>query len=78
MNSTFHMLCLGYSGPVTSTAPTAIRLWETFTCSGNKLKGDVGDIVPLQAQTSPLFQLREKFKCIEHIGKSELQFKPSP
>ena len=30
-SSTFHQLCPRYSGPLTSTAPTAIRLWETFT-----------------------------------------------
>ena len=26
-----HQLCPRYSGTLTSTAPTAIRLWETFT-----------------------------------------------
>ena len=36
--------------------------------SGNKLEEDVGDIVSIQTQTSPYFQLREKFKCIEHIA----------
>ena len=41
--------------------------------TGNKLEGDMGDIVSLQAQTSPYFQLREKLKCIEHIDKSETQ-----
>ena len=30
----------------------------------------MGDIDSLHAQTSPYFQLREKFKCIEHIDKS--------
>ena len=45
--------------------------------SGNKLEGDVGDIVFLEAQTSPCFQLREKFKCIEHINKSKTQLKTS-
>ena len=45
---------------------------------GNKLEGDVGDIVSLQAQNSPCFQLKEKFKCIEHIDKSETQLKTSP
>ena len=46
--------------------------------AGNKLEGDVGDIVSLQPQTSPYFQLREKFKCLEHIDKSETQHKTSP
>ena len=34
--------------------------------SGNKLEEHVRDIVSLQDQMSPYFQLREKFKCIEH------------
>ena len=33
------------------------------------LEEDIGDIVPLQAQTSPYFQLREEFKCMEHMTK---------
>ena len=37
----------------------------------NKLEREVGEVVFLQTQTSPYFQLREKFKCIIHIGKSE-------
>ena len=41
-------------------------------------EGDMGDIVSLQTQTSPYFQLREKFKCIEHTDKSETQLKTSP
>ena len=46
---------------------------------GNKLEGNMGDIVSLQARTSPLFQLREKFKYIEHIiDKSEPKLKTSP
>ena len=38
----------------------------------------MGDIVSLQAQTFPYYQLREKFKCIEHIDKSETQLKLLP
>ena len=38
---------------------------------GNKLGGNMGEIVSLHAQTSPCFQLREKFKCIEHIGQGK-------
>ena len=48
-----------------------------FFVSGNKPEGDVGDIVSLQDQTSPYFQLRGKFKCIEHVDKSETQLKTS-
>ena len=49
-----------------------------FYSPGNKLEGDVGDIVSLQAQRSPYFLLREKFKCIEHIDISETKLKTSP
>ena len=31
MGSVFHQLCPRYSGTLTPTAPTAIRLWDTFT-----------------------------------------------
>ena len=31
MGSAFHQLCPRYSGTLTSTAPTAIKLWDTFT-----------------------------------------------
>ena len=31
MGSAFHQLCPRYSGTLTPTAPTAMRLWETFT-----------------------------------------------
>ena len=31
MGSAFHQLCPRYSGTLIPTAPTAIRLWETFT-----------------------------------------------
>ena len=30
MGSDFHQLCPRYSGTLTPTAPTAIRLWDTF------------------------------------------------
>ena len=31
MGSAFHQMCPRYSGTLTPTAPTAIRLWETYT-----------------------------------------------
>ena len=31
----------------------------------------MGEIVSLQDQTSPCSELREKFKCMEYIGKEE-------
>ena len=46
--------------------------------AGNKLGGYLEEIFYIQAQTSPYFQLREKFKCIEHIDKSEIQLEISP
>ena len=35
MGSAFHQLCPRYSGTLTPTAPTAIRLWDTFTFLSN-------------------------------------------
>ena len=35
----FHQLCPRYSGPLTPIAPTAIRLWETFTFYWKPIKG---------------------------------------
>ena len=31
MGSAFRQMCPRYSGTLTPTAPTAIKLWETFT-----------------------------------------------
>ena len=50
MGSAFHQLCPRYSGTLTPTAPTAIRLWDTFTLTveNNKNKKSVkflGDMV---------------------------------
>ena len=36
MGSAFHQLCPRYSGTLTPTAPTAIRLWDTFTITLSK------------------------------------------
>ena len=44
----------------------------------DKARGDLGEIVSLQTQTSPYLQLREKIKCIEHISKGKAQLKTSP
>ena len=35
MGSTFHLLCPRYSGSLTPTAPTAVRLWDFFTFTLN-------------------------------------------
>ena len=46
--------------------------------SGPSLEGDWGEKVSLSWLTSPYFELREKFKFIEHIGKSKICTKTSP
>ena len=46
--------------------------------AGIKLQGNKGEIVSFQDQTSPYFELKEKFKCIEHIGKNERWAETSP
>ena len=43
MGSAFHQLCPRYSGTLTPTAPTAIRLWETLTFTSMLLSvGEMG------------------------------------
>ena len=63
--------------PLEDSIPFGYRTGESFTNADknlhSSLEEDVGDTVSLQAQTSPYFQLRERFKCIEHIDKSETQ-----
>ena len=39
MGSAFHQLCPRYSGTLTPAAPTAIKLWDTFTFYGRVLAG---------------------------------------
>ena len=48
-----------------------------FHYTGNKLKGDMGDIVSIQAQTSPFFQRREKFRTNRQV-KSRLNLSLKP
>ena len=43
--------------------------------AGLRLEGDLGEKVSLNWLTSPYFELREKFKCIVHIGSP--QFGPT-
>ena len=38
MGSAFRQLCPSYSGTLTPTAPTAIKLWDTFTFTKNELE----------------------------------------
>ena len=52
MGSAFHQLCPRYSGTLTPTAPTAIRLWDTFTFLYN---------IP------PLCEVSTKFNCRSYV-----------
>ena len=49
-----------------------------MTYTGVILEGDLGEKVSLNWLTSPYFELREKWKCIEYIGKSKIWTKTSP
>ena len=58
-----------------------LKVYESASCknlqavtlySGLSLEGDLGQKVSFSWLTSPYFELREKFKCIEHIGKSKI------
>ena len=42
------------------------------------LEGDLGEKISLSWLTSPYLELREKWKCIECIGKSKIWTKTSP
>ena len=37
-----------------------------------------GEKVSLRAQSSPCYELREKFKCIDYIDKTEKKAETSP
>ena len=69
------MLSDPHSG-VNSLDLILMRLANSGT--GLSLGGNLGEKVSLSWLTSPYFVLREKFKCIEHIGKSKIQIKTSP
>ena len=72
MGSAFHQLCPRYSGTLTPTAPTAIRLWDTFTFftfaeevndqSGRTL-WDNGNVFMAKASHTII----EEFGCGQHI-----------
>ena len=49
------------------------HLWMTITCTGLRAYGGgaiLGEKFSLFWLSSPCFKLREKFECMEHIGKS--------
>ena len=55
------------------------QLWSVnHHLTGLSLAGDLGEKVFLIWPTSPYFELREKFKCKEHIGKHKIWTKTSP
>ena len=43
MGSAFHQLCPRYSGTINPTAPTAIRLWKTFTFLDKQERSKISD-----------------------------------
>ena len=45
----------------------SVFLSLSWVDSGIKLQEDKGDIVSLQDETSPCFELKEKFECIDYI-----------
>ena len=49
-----------------------------YNTTGLSLEGDLGEKVSLNWFTSPYYELREKFQCIEHIGESKIWTKTSP
>ena len=64
MSSAFHLLCPGYNGTLIPTAPTAIRLWDTFIFYmtqkhinrhiGLNCKGCIGFIMICASMTLPV------------------------
>ena len=64
MGSAFHQLCLRYSGTLTPTAPTAIRLWETFTyivCSDENRLNEYKQYTNFNEKKIPNLQLWDFF-----------------
>ena len=61
-------LTLAYFMTRSNLVPYAF-LKENVGWFREQARGDLGETVSLQTQPSPYFQLREKFKCTEHIGK---------
>ena len=56
MGSAFHQLCPRYSGTLTPTAPTAIRLWDTFTLPPLETKEFTEQIISFQSCGARLAQ----------------------
>ena len=71
MGSAFHQLCPRYSGTLTLTAPTAIRLWDTFTFLPLpfkvKIRGGIEDTV---IQRYFFLFLNENIYCDPSLGRS--------
>ena len=63
-----------------SSYNTGIHILNFYTGknhAGLSLVGDLGEIVSLSWLISPYFELKEKWKCIEHIRKSKIWTKTS-
>ena len=71
---------IAYHVPTAQMSGNLVHWWYISLSknSGNSLGGNLGEMVSLQARISLCFQLRETFKCIEHIGKGKTYFKTSP
>ena len=55
MGSAFHQLCPRYSGTLTPTAPTAIRLWDTlypYAPNFGEVEGHIALGLPVRLCTS--------------------------
>ena len=69
MGSAFHQLCPRYSGTLTPNAPTAIRLWDTFTFTLSKKyviqckvytdEGDNGTLQEVNAYKVPAMHITD-------------------
>ena len=76
-----HAIHIGLHAPTPNVRVTQYYMYSCFfwLCLtehiGLSPGGDLGEKVPLSWLTSPYFELREKFKCIEHIWKSKILIK---
>ena len=67
-----------FSLPIKTFNSIFIRSVVKLLLAGISLEGDLREKVSLRWLTYPYFELREKFKCIKHIGKSKIRTKTPP
>ena len=70
MSSAFHQLCPRYSGTLTPTAPTAIRLWDTFTLWSHITKMAIMPIFGIKENLTNHLQnqMEEHIECVLNTG----------